>query len=298
MSEQLKRGRGRPVGTGHGILLRDRDFELLRFINDMKFAPVDALFQSFFSRTYKKGPAKSNLWAKERLEHLRREGFLKKVRTFYEMQSYYLVTEKGVNTLRGHYLQEEIPNHIEEIDARYYRHDLNILKCRVALEVEGRARDWESERRIRSRVLSEIVAKYPTYRERELRKGAIEAARFLIPDGIYTNKQGERIAFEFEENIKEPERYVAKIEGFIKQIQAARPDFRRVLFVASKVNVFSILDKLIRPHEKLEIFRVNMVDTVLGTKKSVSLAASGSLKSTSAATELDELRELLGDAHG
>jgi hypothetical protein len=295
MSE-IKRCRGRPVGTGHGILLRDRDFELLRFINDMKFAPVDELFRLFFERTYKKGPAKSDLWAKERLEHLRREGFLKKVRTFYEMQSYYLVTEKGVNTLRGHFLDEEIPNFVEEIDARYYRHDLNILKCRVAFEVSGRARDWECERRIRSRVLSDVVAQYPTYRERELRQGAIEAARFLIPDGIYTNKQGERIAFEFEENIKEPERYAAKLEGFLKMIQRPKADFKRVLFVASKVNVYLILEKLTRPYAELKAFRVNMLDTAL----KVSVPAATTVMTAAMRDELGDLSLLLlpEDVHG
>lgn len=262
----MKRGRGRPVGTGHGILLRDRDFELLCFVNDMKFASSSALFELFFSRTYKKGPAKSDLWAKERLEHLRREGFLKKVRTFYEMQSYYLVTEKGVNTLRGHFLDEEIPNWVSEIDARYYRHDLHILKCRVTLEIEGRARDWECERRIRSRILADIVAKYPTYHERGLREQAKENARYLIPDGIYTNKQGERIAFEFEESIKEPERYATKLEGYLKQINGSKPDFKRVLFVTSKLNVYSVLEKLTRPYAELKVFRVNMLETVLGAK--------------------------------
>lgn len=265
MSELVKKGRGRPIGTGHGILLRDRDFELLRFVNDMKFAPSSALFELFFSRTFKNRPAKSDLWAKERLEHLRREGFLKKVRTFYEMQSYYLVTEKGVNTIRGHFLDEEIPNWVSEIDARYYKHDLHILKCRVALEMEGRARDWECERRIRSRILADIVAKYPTYNERGLREQAKENARYLIPDGIYTNKQGERIAFEFEESIKEPERYATKLEGYLRQIKDPKPDFIRVLFVTSKLNVYSVLEKLTRPYTELKVFRVNMLETVLGS---------------------------------
>jgi hypothetical protein len=261
-----KKKRGRPVGTGHRILLRDRDFELMRFINDMKFGPTSALFTLFFSRTFKGETAKSDLWAKERLEHLRREGFLKKVRTFYEMQSYYIVSGLGVETIRGHYLDEDIPNFVEGIDARYFNHDLNILKCRVALEAGGHARDWESERRIRSRVLGEINALFPTWREREFRERAKEEAKPLIPDGIYTNKQGDRIGFEFEENIKEPERYAKKLEGFVKQIEKGEVPFKRVLFVTSKVNVYSILEKLTRAYGE-KVFRVNMAETIWGKKK-------------------------------
>ena len=63
--------------SAKSVVLTDRDFEVLEFIMDMKFAGVDEVFEKFFKVTLSNEPAKSSLWAKKRLMQLEQGKFLK-----------------------------------------------------------------------------------------------------------------------------------------------------------------------------------------------------------------------------
>lgn len=230
------------MGSGLGITLRnrygwvgsmnfkitEREEEILRFILEMKFSSVDQIYEKFFQWE----SSTSSRYAYERLQKLVKAGFLFAQKIHTEDKTYYLITPKGYRFLAQRLSDDSLVRPIKAIDGRYFDHDLYVLKCRVFREKTGHASHWISERQLKHQwaILSGGLSK------------------IYMPDAIYTNKKGEKVAFEFELSTKGKQRYVDKVQKFAHLMKGTGSPFQRALFVAYKKGVFEFLTEITKPY--------------------------------------------------
>ena len=110
------------------------------------------------------------------------------------------LAERGVNGIRP----------ARSIDIRFYFHDRIVTDMRLLFESIGLARDWKSEKVLRSEL------------------GALK-----VPDGVFLSPAGKKIAFELELAPKENKRY--------KKILAGYQDMDRVFYVVRGEALFNRL---------------------------------------------------------
>jgi hypothetical protein len=189
------------------LKISSRDLQVLEFILDMKFASREELFERFYSRTRENEPAKSNLYALERLALLERHGFLKGVQSFSETTKYFIATEKAYITLNQKLEMDKLPKPVGSIDQRIFLHDKLVLKARVEFERAFPEGKWFSDRRLRSGMAAMF---------------GLPSA--MIPDAIYEFPTGERVAFELENAPKGKSAYQEKIEFFVKLMRMRKDD--------------------------------------------------------------------------
>jgi hypothetical protein len=221
----------RVVAKVPGLRLTDRDIDLLEFINDMRFVNLTAVHLRFFSQTRDAVKSKSSWWARERLSLLQRNQLINPCRVYTEGQSYYLVTALGVSILNSKRPIRVHAQAIERIDIRSFEHDKMILMSRIALELGGRADNWESERYLKAHSSFEGSKR--------------SLSREFQPDAIYTNRHGEQVAFELELSFKSKERYRRKIQTFSRLEYERNPVFRRCLMVAASKPMQRLLKELV-----------------------------------------------------
>ena len=221
----------RPRG-GLGFRLTGRDLSILEFVNDMKFANLETIHLRFFGQTRDGGKSKSTWWARERIAALRSLGLLRAVRIYTEGQSYVVATPLTYQILATMKPERLHAKPLEAIDIRSFEHDKRILYSRVALELGGRAREWFSERRLKSEQMFEGEGR--------------EIAREYQPDAIYTNAKGERVAFELELSFKSRERYSRKFERFHALRRDDEAPFKNCLVVASTPPMYRLLRDVMR----------------------------------------------------
>jgi|GEM_PF-712651 len=208
------------------VQLTERDFKIIEFILEMKFASRNEVFQKFFSVT-SQGPAKSNLYALERLALLEKAGFLKGVRSFSEITRYFVVTKKGYEALQSKVNFEKIPKPSPNIFERVFVHDKLVLLSRMEFEKAHPEGRWISDRKLRSG-MAEMFSLPSVY----------------IPDAIYELPTGEKVAFEFENALKGKSEYREKISYFAKLMDLKQNDpnmFSRVRYRCVREDVFRIL---------------------------------------------------------
>ena len=98
--------------SAKNIVLTVRDFEILEFIMDMKFAGVEEVFEKFFKITLANESAKSSEWARKRLCQLEKANFLKSARSFSESTRYpnrWNLRSKPFRTLNFNFLNFPMP---------------------------------------------------------------------------------------------------------------------------------------------------------------------------------------------
>ncbi|MFH1261894.1 MAG: hypothetical protein V1495_00385 [Pseudomonadota bacterium] len=225
------------------IRITEREIEALRFTLEMKFASVEALYQKFFRQ---EGSSNSR-YAYERVNLLRKNGYLRPVRIHTEGTVYYVATQVVADLLQAEHPDANIPRALAGIDVRTFEHDRKVLLCRVVRESIGKARDWTSERVLRQ-----------TW---SLASGGLPNE--LVPDAIFTNSRGERVAFELELSPKVTSRYFRKVERFSLVIHRQDGLFRRVLFVTCSPGVHKRLGEVCSPY-KDSIFVVPFKEIVGG----------------------------------
>ncbi len=210
------------------IRLTQREIEALRFVLEMKFASVDVLYRKFFKFEH----SSSSRYAYERVNLLRRHGYLIPIRIHTEGTVYFVATRLACDVIQSENPDASILRPLPGIDIRTFEHDRKVLLCRVARETSGNAKDWASERVLRQNW--------------EVSAGSLP--RELISDAIFTNRRGERVAFELELSPKETARYLRKVEQFA--IVTAREGglFRRVLFVTCSPGVQRRLKEVCTPY--------------------------------------------------
>lgn len=211
------------------VELTQRDFEIIQFIIEMKFSSVDEVFQKFFKVKLNSEPAKSQAWAKKRLQQLEKARFLKSMYSFSESTRLYVGTYKGYYALAQIKPLEFLVKPHLGFDQRVFSHDLQVLNCRLQLEESKSGLDWISERKLKSdpQVLKNLTQLY-------------------IPDGVYTSISGQKVAFELEIAIKAKSRYKDKIKKYINIIRSEKAEaklFDRVHYVCAKDTLKSYLIK-------------------------------------------------------
>lgn len=207
--------------------ITEREEEILRFVLEMKFSSVDQIYEKFFQWE----ASSSSRYAYERLQKLVKAGFLFPQKIHTEDKTYYLITPKGYKLIAKQLSEDSLVRPIKRIDSRYFDHDRYVLQCRVFREKTGHASHWISERQLKHQwaILSGGLSK------------------IYMPDAIYTNKKGEKVAFEFELSSKDKQRYVDKVQKFAHLIKRERA-FQRALFVAYKKSVFEFLTEITQPY--------------------------------------------------
>lgn len=127
-----------------------RDFLVLKFINEMKFAGVREIHQMFFRNKTDGSTSDSLAWAEERLRQLERVNFLDSKRFFVDEPRAYFLTRFGYSMLVNNVVcQEEVPAFLSSIDIRQYQHDATLCRLRAYLESGNRLIGWTSERCLR-----------------------------------------------------------------------------------------------------------------------------------------------------
>ena len=226
----------------------------------MKFASLKSIYRKFFHITPTGTPSRSDWWARERLSHLKRHGYLKSAKVSFSGTSYYLATDLAQTALMAlaNIDGRSLVRPIETIDIRTFEHDRLVTDLRLILESQGRANDWLSERRLKS--------------EAALSFGL---AREFQPDAIYRNKFGESVAFELEMAVKSRERYQDKIRKYVevmRENEGQDQGLKGVLFVTVHENVFKILTELTERYGGK--FRIERLEALLnrdGAKQAVAI---------------------------
>lgn len=231
-----------------GIILSERDLDIIEFILEMKFSNVQHVFERFFKTTLSGAPAKSQEWAVRRLQQLERFGLLKGTYAFSERAKFYLGTLKGYRIVLNKRFYKEAVKPSQSIDHATFVHDKLIIQARIMLENSGRATNWVSDRHLRSHInlFSDLKA-------------------YAIPDGIYINPEGQKVAFEMERSKKTKEDYRKKISRYvaIMRVQDAKLRlFDRVLYVCEKESAIKFFSTETRIYG--ELFEVQRASEFFG----------------------------------
>ena len=214
----------RATCTRSRLRLTERDYEILHFLFDQKFASLEMLYYRFFDRRKQISdlPPREFFVARQRLQLLRRASLIHTQRVYSEAKSVYLLSPLGLKALQGKLPEVAYAPAIKEVDFRNYDHDRRVSLVRVALEREKKAWNWISERRIR-------VKGYAV-------EGVSQALpESLVPDAIFQNSRGERIALEIEVSTRKKSRFENKIQAYREIMDSYDPAqalIRRVIFVA------------------------------------------------------------------
>lgn len=218
--------------------LTKRDLKILEFVLEMKFVSIEEVYDKFFKIKKDGTPSKSDWWARDRVFQLRRLGFLKSISFYTEARSFYVATYKAYYLLLGIYTDRHFCRPSSEIDLRTFYHDWLVTKCRLALEEQGLATSWVSEKELRSE--TGILFGLP---------------KRQMPDGIYRDKSNISWAFELEIALKANSRYREKIrlyEKFMnKGLKTNQKPFDRCLFLCEKETVYEILKRQTLAYGKL-----------------------------------------------
>lgn len=225
------------------IILSDRDFEVLEFVLEMKFASLDEVCEKFF----KGSPADQNVvgywYAKKRLAQLEQAGFLKSTKQHSESRRLYFVKLKAYQVLKNLYPEKNLPRPTESIDGRTVAHDYLLLRLRLELEKRHQAFSWISDRSLKMQtgILSQLSETYS-------------------PDGIYKPIDGPSVAFELEISLKAKSRYQDKIKRYVQWIREHRNDptaFKKVHYVTTNESVKKHLDNFTAMYP--DLFKIEMV---------------------------------------
>lgn len=192
------------------IILQDRDYGVLRYILEQKFMSREQIEKWFY---------KSQDISRNRLWKLIFSKYIKKEHVALSSKDHFLITtlglmalaERGVNSIRP----------AKSIDIRFYYHNKTLTDIRLLFENIGLARNWKTERTLKSEGGFEVILKS---------KGD---DRIKVPDGVFLSPAGKRIAFELELAPKENSRY--------KKILAGYQNVDRVFYVVRGEALFNRL---------------------------------------------------------
>jgi hypothetical protein len=231
------------VATGSGrrrkkekesFRLTDRDYDILSFLLDQKFASLEQLYFRFFDGRVKvTDPLPKNLFVtRQRLSILRRADFIATQRVFSEAKSLYLLSPKGFQLLRSKRPHDAYAAPPRDVDFRNYEHDTKVNDCRIAIERTGKLMKWISERRLRKEGFESQFSDYQLPEE-------------IVPDGIFVSSKGERIAFEIESTPRKKSRYEDKRSSFSDVMYGKSPLLHRVFWVGATARIVSDLKEVV-----------------------------------------------------
>ena len=222
--------------------LTSRDYEILSFLLDQKFASLEQLYFRFFDVRSKVTDAlPNNLFVtRQRLSKLRKLGLLETTRVFSEAKSLYLLSPKGLQVLRNQRPHDAYANAVRDVDFRGYEHDTKVNDCRIAIERTGKVMKWISERKLRMQGFESQFSGYTLPEE-------------IIPDGIFISSKGERVAFEIETTPRKKSRYEEKLYAFSDVMRGSKPLLHMVIWVGATDRILSDLKSVTRDQKQFAV---------------------------------------------
>lgn len=219
-----------------GFRLTSRDYLIFRFLLDQKFSSLEILFFRFFDGRASVGEALPSQFrvARQRLQILKRYGFIHTQYSHLESKALYLLSVKGYRLLQEKVGYSLYAPNVTAIDFRSFDHDMRVNLVRAALERGSKAHKWYPERRIRMQGLKVQGV------DRELPES-------LIPDAVFISSKGERVALEVEVSVRKKSRFRHKIEEYescISKYPGSEPLIHWVLFIACSDDVGKDLSEL------------------------------------------------------
>ena len=213
--------------------LTDRDLDIFGFILEQKFASLEQIYFRFFDvREKVTDPLPKGLFVtRQRLQILKRHGFLKSEKVYSESKSLYLVTGLAVQVLRSKKPHLADLKVISQIDFRNYEHDTKVNDCRIAIERTGKIIRWLPERKLRAQGFESDFSWN-------------ELPSELVPDGIFITSKGERVAFEIETTPRKKSRYEEKLSGLRSVMVGSRPLIHRVIWVGFTDRIYGDLKEV------------------------------------------------------
>ncbi|QDK37979.1 replication-relaxation family protein [Bdellovibrio sp. NC01] len=211
------------------VILSERDYQIIEYVLDMKFATVQDVFEKFFKVTLSNEPAKSDEWAVRRLQQLSKAGYLKPIHSFSERRKYYLGTVKGYSILEKVKPEADVSKPVKGIDHHTFDHDKKVIEARIILENQRAATSWISDKKLRS--------------NKDLAGGLLLSN---VPDGLFKTPEGKRIALEVEATTKTKAIYQSKIKKYVSMMRSKDTKvnvFDKVLYVVAKPWVIDFLSK-------------------------------------------------------
>lgn len=221
--DEYKRENKKPLSENQEVTIRpqiilgNRDYGLLNFLIEMKFASLEQVYIKFFRSIKSEGIETNTSYVTKRLSQLESDGFLKSTRAFDAKVKLFYPTKKAYNLLCEVFPLQEIIKPSGNIDGRTVAHDFFVIQERLRLENEEKVRDWISDRKLS--VFTGIHS--------SLGKGN-------TPDGIYTTSENQKVAFELEVSVKAKAKYEEKVKRYVSIIRENSNDplsFKRVHFV-------------------------------------------------------------------
>ena len=215
------------------LRLTDRDLDLFGFILEQKFASLEQIYFRFFDvrKSITEVLPKGLFVTRQRLQLLKRHGFLKAEKVYSEAKSLYLITNLAVQVLRSKRPHLADLKVISQIDFRNYDHDSKVNDCRVAIERTGKIIRWLPERKLRAQGFESDFS-------------FDELPSELVPDGIFITSKGERVAFEIETTPRKKSRYEEKLSGFRSVMIGSKPLIHRVIWVGYTDRVYGDLKEV------------------------------------------------------
>jgi hypothetical protein len=215
-----------------GMQLTERDLEILGFLLEMKFATVKDLQQKFFRKRKDGNQSTSEWYTRERMGLLYKHGLVNSVRFRFTDYKYFVATKSAFNILEGHLKTDGCyTKPLRKVDIRTFEHDSLVMKLRLKLEETEEIRHWQSERSLKRQLFAENQ----------------NLIRDYIPDGIYENQHGERVAFELELTMKSKEKYRQKVAKYHRIVARRDPNpplsFERVRFICSSPGILEALQR-------------------------------------------------------
>lgn len=212
------------------VELSPRDFEVLEFIIDMKFAGCAEVFEKFFSRV---GPersmASSTEWARKRLRQLEAVGLLRTDVGIGIRDRVYFATFKGYYAVNSVHPEKMLAKPNGGLDYRTFVHDRELLLVRLEYERKHEALNWVSDRKLRMGLDSNL---------------GFTAAN--VPDALIMLPDVGVVALEIEIAQKSRARYRDKVQRYVRIIRESRErsdGLRKVVFRCLKRACFEALKK-------------------------------------------------------
>ncbi|CAN5494802.1 hypothetical protein BH10BDE1_BH10BDE1_23540 [soil metagenome] len=236
------------------VELVERDYRILEFILEMKFAGCGQVFEKFFKKV--KGgveAAASQEWARKRLRQLHHAGFLRSCVSITGGANVFTASYKAYFALAQVYAHRSFPKPTGGLDTRTFLHDREMLLLRLKFERDGGEVNWISDRSLRQG-FGERFGLYGIH----------------VPDGLMLESPGNWAGIELEIASKSRERYEDKVARYVKLIRANRekPDgIRKVIYFCMRPQVFDALTKECRPYgDMFEVKSAKPTHFALGTE--------------------------------
>ncbi len=215
------------------IRLTPRDYLIFALLLEQGFLTLEAVYLAFFDvRLDPSEPFPRHLEVtRQRLRLLEKRGFVSLCPVPMQGKGVYLLARRGYLTVSQKLPERAFAPPPRTVDLGTFEHDKAITFIRIALEKSKKAFGWYPEHRVRFEGFS--------HGRNSLPKG-------LIPDGLFLNSKGERVALEVEPARKARARYERKLreyrsvirDGLIQKVLyvTRRPDIAKEILDASRGN--------------------------------------------------------------